>query len=168
MFSFLSFFFFNPFFFFFFFFFSKKVTISWSLDHTKFCSNFTSMWAKLLSNHVWRDFRLRMLALATVARQIYCKKWVSDRAFYVTNWWLVKFEGNRIVRTREWLNVVPIALVRDSRIQKTYPWTFATTSNPLRRDDEEKSVKFSVLHTVIHSMHSMKISRGLSFFISII
>ena len=35
-------------------------------------------------------------------------------------------------------------------------------------DDDEKSVKFSFFHTVIHPMHSVKISRGLSFFISYI
>ena len=32
----------------------------------QFCSNFTSMWSKYLSNNVWRDFRLLMSASATV------------------------------------------------------------------------------------------------------
>ena len=35
---------------------------------TRFVKNaFTSMWSKYLSNNVWRDFRLLMSALATVA-----------------------------------------------------------------------------------------------------
>ena len=33
----------------------------------QFCSNFTSMWSKCLSNDVWSDFWLPMSALATVA-----------------------------------------------------------------------------------------------------
>ena len=32
-----------------------------------FCSNFASMWYKLLLRNVWRDFRLPMSAIATVA-----------------------------------------------------------------------------------------------------
>ena len=40
----------------------------------QFCSNFTSMWSKYLSNNVWRDFRLPMSALAMVAgKSINCK-----------------------------------------------------------------------------------------------
>ena len=36
--------------------------------HQRFVKNaFTSMWSKYLSNNVWRDFRLLMSALATVA-----------------------------------------------------------------------------------------------------
>ena len=30
----------------------------------RFCSNFTSMWSKYLSNNVWREFRLPMSASA--------------------------------------------------------------------------------------------------------
>ena len=54
------------FFFFFFFFLSKssKFRVVWTVQ---FCSNFTSMWSKYLSNNVWRDFRLPMSALASVA-----------------------------------------------------------------------------------------------------
>ena len=32
----------------------------------RFCSNFTSMWSKCLSNNVWRDFRLPMSASAII------------------------------------------------------------------------------------------------------
>ena len=34
---------------------------------TQFCSNFTRMWSKYISNNAWRDFRLPMSALITVA-----------------------------------------------------------------------------------------------------
>ena len=57
------------------------------------CSNFTSMLYKHFERNVWKDFRLQISALATVARKrfpgeiswrIYCKNWFSDLAFYVT------------------------------------------------------------------------------------
>ena len=40
----------------------------------RFCSNFTSMWSKYLSNNVWRDFRLPMSPLATVAGKSFNSK----------------------------------------------------------------------------------------------
>ena len=40
---------------------SSKFCILWTI---RFCSNFTSMWSKYLSNNVWRDFRLPMSASA--------------------------------------------------------------------------------------------------------
>ena len=75
------------------------------------------MWYKHLLRNVWRDFRLPMSALATVARKSYCKNEFSDRAFYVIiadadigslkslhklfdkylDHMLVKFEQNRVV-----------------------------------------------------------------------
>ena len=36
---------------------SLKFCLAWTI---RFCSNFTSMWSKYLSNNVWRDFRLPM------------------------------------------------------------------------------------------------------------
>ena len=44
---------------------------------------------KYFKRNVWRDFRLPLSALATVARksfkgQIYCKNWFYDRACYIT------------------------------------------------------------------------------------
>ena len=41
-----------------------KLRVVWTV---RFCSNFISRWSKYLSNNVWRDFRLPMSALATVA-----------------------------------------------------------------------------------------------------
>ena len=40
--------------------FCQKAEILYSLESRtiRFCSNFTSMWSKYLSNNVWRDFRL--------------------------------------------------------------------------------------------------------------
>ena len=47
------------------------------------------MWSKYLSNNVWRDFRLPMSALATVAGKNFNGKFTakidfSDRVFYIT------------------------------------------------------------------------------------
>ena len=51
----------------------------------RFCSNFTCMRYKHFLRNVWRDFKLPMSALATVAgRQIYYKNLFSERVFYVT------------------------------------------------------------------------------------
>ena len=90
----------------------------------RFCSNFTSIWYKHFLRNIWRDFRLPMSVLATVARKSFNgkftgKKWFSDLAFYViiadADIWslkslhtlfdeyldhmLVKFEQNRMIRT---------------------------------------------------------------------
>ena len=42
---------------------SSNFGVVWTIQ---FCSNFTSMLSKYLSNNLWRDFRLRMLASAMV------------------------------------------------------------------------------------------------------
>ena len=42
---------------------SSKFCIVWTIG---FCSNFTSMWSKYLSNNVWRDFKLQMSALVII------------------------------------------------------------------------------------------------------
>ena len=79
------------------------------------------MWPKYLSNNVWRDFRLPMSALATVAGKSFNlnlpQKLISARVFYITtadanignlkslhtlfdkylDHMLVKFEENRVV-----------------------------------------------------------------------
>ena len=54
------------------FFFTKKLKIRvvWT---KQFCSNFTSMWSKYLSNNVWRDLRLPMSALAIAGESLNTK-----------------------------------------------------------------------------------------------
>ena len=70
----------NTFFCFVLFCFFKKLKISCSLD-IQFCSNFTRMWSKYLSNNVWRDFRLPMSALATVAEKSFNGKFTAKIDF---------------------------------------------------------------------------------------
>ena len=43
---------------------SSRFRVVWTIQ---FCLNFTSMWPKYLSNNVWRDIRLPMSAIETVA-----------------------------------------------------------------------------------------------------
>ena len=63
----------------------SKFCVVWT---TRFCSNFTSMWYKHVLRNVWRDFRLSMSALETVAGKSFkgklLQKLISDRVFYVT------------------------------------------------------------------------------------
>ena len=62
------------------FFFSKssKFRIVWTIQ---FCLNISSMWSKYLSNYVWRDFRLPMSALATVAGNSFNGKFTAKIDF---------------------------------------------------------------------------------------
>ena len=46
--------------------FLPKSSIFCTVRTIQFCSNYTSMWSKYLSNNVWRDFRLPMSASAMV------------------------------------------------------------------------------------------------------
>ena len=57
---------------------SSKFRIVWTIQ---FCSNFTSMWSKYLSNNVWRDLRLPMSALATVAGESFDGKFTAKIDF---------------------------------------------------------------------------------------
>ena len=101
---------------------SSKFRVVWTV---RFRSNSTSLWFKYLSNNVWRDFRLPMSALATVAGKSYNGKFTAKidfpfvRAFYIAitdadigslnslhtlfgkylDHMLVNFEQNRMVRT---------------------------------------------------------------------
>ena len=98
---------------------SSKFRVAWTI---RVCSNFTGIWYKLFLRNIWRDFRLPMSALATVARKSFNGKFTakfSDRAFYVPianadigslkslhtlfdrylDHVLVKFEQNRIFWT---------------------------------------------------------------------
>ena len=47
----------------------------------QFCSNFTSMWSKYVSNNVWRDFTLPMSPLATVAGKTFNGKFTAKIDF---------------------------------------------------------------------------------------
>ena len=104
-------------------FFVEKLKISCSLDHTIFFSNFTSMRYKHSLRNVWRDFRLLMSALATVAGKSFNGKFTPKIDFpiryfmlslliltlkvlslsihYLISIWTtnLKFEQNRMVRT---------------------------------------------------------------------
>ena len=67
----------------------SKSSTFWIVRIIQFCSNFTSMWSKCLSNNVWRDFRLPMSAIATAVGKSFNGKFTSkidffDRVFYVT------------------------------------------------------------------------------------
>ena len=66
--------------FFFFFFLSKnsKFCEVWTI---RLCSNFTSMWYKHFLRNVWRDFRLPMSALATVAGKSFNGKFTAKIDF---------------------------------------------------------------------------------------
>ena len=57
---------------------SKRFHVVWTIQ---FCSNFTRMWSKYLSNNVWRDFRLPMSALATVAGRSFNGKFTAKIDF---------------------------------------------------------------------------------------
>ena len=57
---------------------SSKFHVVWTIP---FCSNSTSMWSKYLSNNVWRDFRLPMPALATVAGKNFNGKFTTKLIF---------------------------------------------------------------------------------------
>ena len=65
----------------------SRFRVVWTMQ---FCSNFTSMWSKYLSNNVWRDFWLPMSALATVAGKNFNGKFTAKfdfphaRVFYIT------------------------------------------------------------------------------------
>ena len=88
----------------------------------RFCSNFTSMRYKHFLRNVWRDFRLPMSALATVARKSFNGKFTAKIDFLIDilhiadadvkslkslhtlfdkdlDHMLVKFQQNRMVRT---------------------------------------------------------------------
>ena len=54
----------------------------------RFCSNFTSMWSKYVSNNVWRDFQLPMSALATVARKSFNVKFTAKIDFPIGHFML--------------------------------------------------------------------------------
>ena len=64
----------------------------------QFCSNFTSMWSKDVSNNVGRDFRLQMLAFYVTINNVY----IGSLNFLYTlfdkhfDHMLVKFEQNRM------------------------------------------------------------------------
>ena len=59
---------------------SSKFRVVWTI---RFCSNFTSMWCKhfLRNTSIWRDFRLSMSALATVARRSFNGKFIAKIDF---------------------------------------------------------------------------------------
>ena len=95
----------------------------WFFCFVLFCFLFTSMCYKYFLRNAWRDFRLPMSALATVARKKFngkftAKNWFSDRALYLIadanigsvksrhalfdkylDHMLVKFEQNCMIRT---------------------------------------------------------------------
>ena len=82
------------------------------LIHTKrFCSNFTCIWPKYLSNNVWRDFRLLMLGSIMVTNlplKIFCATVAiadngsekSHHTLFCTylDHMLAKFKPNRMVQ----------------------------------------------------------------------
>ena len=88
---------------------------------------------------------------------LYLKKW------YPTIWW--RHVGKHIIPSvpRGWFNVVPSAFARDSCYSKTYPWFFATTSNPLRR--QRLWWKIWQIQFYMYTL-SMQIDRGLNIFIT--
>ena len=57
---------------------SSKFRVVWTI---RICSNFTIMWYKHFVRNVWRDFRLPMSALATVARKIFNGKFAAKTDF---------------------------------------------------------------------------------------
>ena len=103
---------------------SSKLRVVWTIQ---FCSNFTSMWPKYLSDNVWRHLRHPRSASATVAEKSFNGKFTAkigifDWVFYITiadavigslkslhtlsnnfvkylDHMLVKFEQNCMVRT---------------------------------------------------------------------
>ena len=60
--------------------FVKKLKISCSLGHT-ILLKFHHMWSKYLSNDIWRDFKLPMSALATVAGKSFNDKFTAKIDF---------------------------------------------------------------------------------------
>ena len=54
----------------------------------RFCSNFTSMLSKYVSNNVWRAFQLPMSALATVARKSFKGKFTAKIDFPIGHFML--------------------------------------------------------------------------------
>ena len=68
--------------------FCQKAQKIYVVPTIQFCSNFTSMWSKYLSNNVWRDLRLRMPVLATVARKSFNGKFTAEIDFPVRHFML--------------------------------------------------------------------------------
>ena len=99
---------------------SLKFRVVWTI---RFCSNFTSIWYKHFLRNVWRDFRLPVSALVTVARKSFKGKFTAKIDFPIEHFMLpfdadigslkslhtlldkylddmlVEFEQNRMVRT---------------------------------------------------------------------
>ena len=57
---------------------NSKFCVVWTI---RICSNFTSMWYKYFVRNVWRDFRISMLALTTVARKSFNGKFTAKIDF---------------------------------------------------------------------------------------
>ena len=57
---------------------SSKFRVVWTI---RFSSNFTSMWHKHFLRNVWRDFKLSMSALATVAGKSFNNKFTAKIDF---------------------------------------------------------------------------------------
>ena len=91
---------------------SKKPPKFGVVSTIRFCLNFTSMWCTHFWRKVWRDFRLSMWALATVAGNNFNGKFTAKvdadigslKSLYTLfdkylDQMLLKFEQNRIVWT---------------------------------------------------------------------
>ena len=102
---------------------SSTFRVVWTIQ---LCSNFTGMWYKHFSRNVWRDFRLSMSALASVARKSFNGKFTAKIGFPIGHFMLpllmlklevlslsiqlfdkyldhmlVEYEQNRMFRTKQ-------------------------------------------------------------------
>ena len=92
--------------------FLPKSSKFWIFLTKRFCSNFTSMWSKYLSNNVWKKYRLPMSALVFSIGNIKCVigKLISARNFelhylicvWTTCWWNMNRILWKLFSTKLW------------------------------------------------------------------